>query len=178
MVSILLSVANKGTPFFVQPRPGKDEKIFRLLKFKTMRDFDPRKDANEHSPSRITKMGAFVRKYSLDELLQLINVIRGDMSFVGPRPLLVEYLPLYNEEQRKRHSIRPGITGWAQINGRNALSWDQKFTLDLWYVNNISFLLDLKILFKTGLKVFKKEDINQSQDTIMPVWKGNLIEQK
>jgi lipopolysaccharide/colanic/teichoic acid biosynthesis glycosyltransferase len=173
LVSVLLGFANGGTPYFVQKRPGKDEKIFHLIKFKTMRDFDPAKDEHMHSPSRITALGSFIRKYSMDELLQLLNVIRGDMSFVGPRPLLVEYLPLYNAEQRKRHTIRPGITGWAQVNGRNALSWDQKFALDLWYVDNISLVLDLKILFKTALKVFRKEDINQSQGTIMPVWKGN-----
>ncbi len=138
-----------------------------------MRDLKPESDIDVHSPKRITKVGSFIRKYSLDELLQLVNVFTGDMSLVGPRPLLIEYLPLYNEEQRKRHAVRPGITGWAQINGRNALSWNEKFKFDTWYVAHVSFTLDAVIIFRTVLKVFRKEGVNQGEETIMPVWTGN-----
>ena len=170
---IVLSYVNHGKPFFLQERPGKDGKTFRIIKFKTMRDLNPEADLDVHSPKRITKIGSFIRKYSLDELLQLVNVFKGDMSLVGPRPLLMEYLPLYNDEQRRRHSVRPGITGWAQINGRNALSWSEKFKFDTWYVDHVSFTLDTVIIFRTILKVFRKEGVNQGKETIMPVWKGN-----
>lgn len=157
---IFLSIANKGAgAFFVQPRPGKDEKIFRIIKFKTMND---RRDENGKllpDAERLTKVGKFIRTTSLDEIPQLINVLKGDMSLIGPRPLLIDYLPLYNEQQRIRHSVRPGITGWAQVNGRNAISWKQKFEYDSWYVENISFKTDLKILVKTFQKVIKRKDI-------------------
>jgi len=170
---IILLFVNHGKPFFVQERPGRGGKLFKIIKFKTMRDLNPDADFDVHSPKRVTKIGSFIRKYSLDELLQLVNVFRGDMSLVGPRPLLIEYLPLYNEEQSKRHDVRPGITGWAQINGRNALSWSEKFKFDTWYVEHVSFTLDTVIIFKTILKVFNKEGVNQGEETIMPVWKGN-----
>tara|TARA_Y100000817_G_scaffold267996_1_gene224865 strand:- start:41 stop:511 length:471 start_codon:yes stop_codon:yes gene_type:complete len=155
-------------------RPGKNERIFKIIKFKTMND---RKDANGNllaDEERLTKIGAFVRKTSLDEIPQLLNVIKGDMSLIGPRPLLVQYLPLYNDFQRQRHLIRPGITGWAQINGRNAISWNQKFEYDVWYVKNYSFLLDLKIVFLTIKKVFVREGISQEGTATMEVFKGNL----
>jgi undecaprenyl phosphate N,N'-diacetylbacillosamine 1-phosphate transferase len=146
VVVILLAIANSGKPFFLQRRPGKNGKIFRVIKFKTMND---RKDQNGQllpDADRLTAIGSFVRKTSLDEIPQLLNVIKGDMNIIGPRPLLEEYLPLYNETQRHRHDIRPGITGWAQVNGRNAISWKQKFEYDVWYVNNVSFALDFKIV--------------------------------
>ena len=142
-VLIALAVANQGKPFFFQKRPGKKGKIFTIIKFKTMND---KKDSNGNLLSdaeRLTAVGAFVRKTSLDEIPQLINVLKGDMSLIGPRPLLVQYLPLYNEQQARRHDVRPGITGWAQVNGRNAISWNQKFDYDVWYVENISFILVL-----------------------------------
>lgn len=170
---ILLLFANKGKPFFLQPRPGKHGKVFKIIKFKTMRDLEPDSTIGSHSPERITPVGGFIRKYSLDELLQLINVLKGDMALIGPRPLLVDYLPLYNQEQGQRHNVKPGITGWAQVNGRNAISWDKKFELDVWYVNNISFLLDLEIFYKTFIKVIKKKDVNQGADETMPRWEGN-----
>lgn len=157
---IFLSIANRGAgAFFVQPRPGKDEKIFKIIKFKTMND---RRDENGKllpDAERLTKVGKFIRTTSLDEIPQLINVLKGDMSLIGPRPLLIDYLPLYNERQRIRHSVRPGITGWAQVNGRNAISWKQKFEYDIRYVENISFKTDLKILVKTFQKVIKRKDI-------------------
>lgn len=161
VVTIALCFANNGKPFFYQRRPGKNERIFSIIKFKTMND---KKDQHGNllpDAERLTAVGKFVRKTSLDEIPQLINVLKGDMSLVGPRPLLPEYLPLYNEEQRKRHEVKPGITGWAQVNGRNAISWSQKFKLDVWYVQNISFKLDAKILGLTIKKAFfKVENIN------------------
>ncbi|SFC21324.1 Sugar transferase involved in LPS biosynthesis (colanic, teichoic acid) [Flagellimonas taeanensis] len=173
VIIIVLTLTNKGTPFFLQPRPGKNGRIFKIIKFKTMRDLDPGSTMDVHNLNRVTKAGHLIRKYSLDELLQLVNVLKGDMSLVGPRPLLVEYLPLYNEVQGKRHLVRPGITGWAQVNGRNSISWTQKFELDVWYVDHLSFSLDLKILYLTLIKVVKKKDINQGIDKTMPVWEGN-----
>ena len=171
---IWLSIANKGAgAFFFQERPGKDERIFRVIKFKTMND---RKDAlGDLLPDaqRLTKVGKFVRTTSLDEIPQLLNVIKGDMSLIGPRPLLVQYLPLYNETQRRRHEVRPGITGWAQVNGRNAISWTQKFEYDVWYVNNISMLLDLKIGLMTIQKIFKREGISSDTSATMEDFKGN-----
>ena len=149
LVMLGLSIANNGKPFFFQLRPGKDERIFRIIKFKTMND---KKDEHGNllpDAKRLTPIGKFIRKTSLDEIPQLINVLKGDMSLIGPRPLLPEYLPLYSEEQKKRHFVRPGITGWAQVNGRNAISWEKKFEYDVWYVEHISFSLDIKILFKT-----------------------------
>jgi lipopolysaccharide/colanic/teichoic acid biosynthesis glycosyltransferase len=173
IVTIGLYIANQGKPFFFQRRPGLNERIFSIIKFKTMND---KKDANGNLLSdaeRLTPIGAFVRKTSLDEIPQLINVIKGDMSLIGPRPLLPEYLPLYSTEQKKRHKVRPGITGWAQVNGRNAISWTKKFELDVWYVENISFLLDLKILFLTIKKVFVREGISQTGQATMEMFKGD-----
>ncbi|WP_430895808.1 MULTISPECIES: sugar transferase [unclassified Paraflavitalea] len=170
---VFLAIANQGKPFFFQRRPGKNGRVFLLVKFKTMND---RKDQDGKllpDEVRLTKIGAFVRKTSLDELPQLINVLKGDMSLVGPRPLLVEYLPLYTPEQNRRHEVKPGITGWAQVNGRNAISWDQKFTFDVWYVDNISFLLDIKIVFLTIKKVFKSEGISSQGHATMPFFTGN-----
>ncbi|MBG6129910.1 lipopolysaccharide/colanic/teichoic acid biosynthesis glycosyltransferase [Aquimarina sp. EL_43] len=170
---LILIVVNSGKPFFFQLRPGKNGRLFKIIKFKTMSDLRSEDKGDVHNVSRITKAGAFIRKYSLDEILQLINVLKGDMSLIGPRPLLVEYLPLYNETQKKRHDVRPGITGWAQVKGRNTISWSQKFEYDVWYVENLSFILDIKILFLTIKKVIKKEGVNIDQNTIMPAWKGN-----
>jgi len=172
-VIIGLSVANNGKPFFFQLRPGKDGKIFKIVKFKTMND---KKDAAGNLLSdaeRLTKIGALVRKTSLDEIPQLLNVLKGDMSIIGPRPLLVEYLPLYNETQKRRHHVKPGITGWAQVNGRNAISWAQKFEYDVWYVEHCSFLLDLTILFKTIQKVSKSEGVSQEGQATMEKFNGN-----
>ena len=173
VIVVLLYFVNQGKPFFFQTRPGKNEKVFRIVKFKTMND---KKDANGNllpDAERITPVGAFVRKTSLDEIPQLINVLKGDMSLVGPRPLLVQYLPLYNDTQRRRHEVCPGITGWAQVNGRNAISWKQKFEYDVWYVDNMSFVLDLRILWMTVLKVFKSEGINSQTSATMEVFTGN-----
>ncbi|GGX27020.1 sugar transferase [Aquimarina muelleri] len=170
---VLLLVVNKGKPFFFQSRPGKNGELFKIIKFKTMSDLKSEDKDNVHNVSRITKAGAFIRKYSLDEILQLINVLKGDMSLIGPRPLLVEYLPLYNKEQQKRHNVRPGITGWAQVKGRNTISWSQKFEYDVWYVKNVSFSLDIKILLLTIKKVIRKEGVNVDQNITMSAWKGN-----
>lgn len=167
IVVMFLAFANRGQVFFVQDRPGKGENIFKIIKFKTMND---RKDKNGNllpDKDRLTKIGSFVRKTSLDEIPQLLNVIKGDMSLIGPRPLLVEYLPLYNSEQKRRHEVRPGITGWAQVNGRNLISWGDKFKFDVWYVDNISLKTDLKILLMTISKVVKSEGINSSNSTTM-----------
>lgn len=176
LVIILLLILNRGSVFFLQTRPGKNRKLFKLVKFKTMND---RKGINGDllpDGDRLTAIGKFVRKTSLDEIPQLINVIKGDMSLIGPRPLLVAYLPLYNERQARRHEAMPGITGWAQVNGRNAISWQQKFELDVWYVDNISFKTDCKILWTTVAKVFKREGISQDGNATMPDFKGdNLV---
>lgn len=173
LVTIGLFFANQGRPFFFQLRPGKGGRIFKIVKFKTMND---RKDGNGEllpDADRLTSVGAFVRKTSLDEIPQLINVLKGDMSLIGPRPLLVQYLPLYNERQARRHEVRPGITGWAQVNGRNAISWDQKFEFDVWYVENISLSLDIKILFMTFKKVFFREGISAEGQATMEAFRGN-----
>ena len=174
LVTLGLCIANSGKPFFFQKRPGKHEKIFSIVKFKTMND---RKDAKGNllpDSKRLTRIGKIVRKTSLDELPQLLNVLKGDMSLVGPRPLLPQYLALYSETQKRRHLVRPGITGWAQVNGRNAISWEQKFQLDVWYVDHQSFSLDLKILIRTVKKVFKTEGINtQGQATTTPFTGSN-----
>jgi len=172
VVTIGLYFANQGNPFFFQARPGLNEHIFYIIKFKTMND---KKDAQGNLLSdaeRLTPIGAFVRKTSLDEIPQLINVLKGDMSLIGPRPLLPEYLPLYNEVQKKRHLVRPGITGWAQVNGRNAISWTRKFELDVWYVENLSFSTDLKVFFTTFKKVFKSEGISQEGQATMEMFNG------
>lgn len=160
VVTIALYFANQGKPFFFQARPGLKEKIFKIIKFKTMND---KKDPNGNLLSdseRLTSIGAFVRKTSLDEIPQLINVLKGDMAIIGPRPLLPQYLPLYNETQKRRHNVRPGITGWAQVNGRNAISWSKKFELDVEYVDNLSFMMDVNVFFTTFKKVFKSEGIS------------------
>jgi undecaprenyl phosphate N,N'-diacetylbacillosamine 1-phosphate transferase len=170
---IALRIQNKGTAFFYQERPGLCQKPFQIIKFKTMTD--ERDDSGVLLPDveRITKFGHFVRKLSIDELPQLVNVLKGEMSLIGPRPLLFKYIPLYTTAQRRRHNVRPGITGWAQVNGRNAISWTKKFELDLYYVENISFKLDVQILIKTFLKVIKREGINQSDARPMQPFTGN-----
>jgi undecaprenyl phosphate N,N'-diacetylbacillosamine 1-phosphate transferase len=168
---ILITISKK--PFFYQKRPGKDERIFSIIKLKTMKDL---KDENSNlleDHLRLNFFGSLIRKLSIDEIPQLINVIKGEMSLVGPRPLLESYLPLYNSFQRKRHLIRPGITGWAQVNGRNSLSWKDKFELDVWYVENLSFLLDIKIILLTMKKVFIREGVNQTEKVTMVHFKGN-----
>ncbi len=173
VVTLALAIANKGKPFFVQKRPGKDERIFKIIKFKTMND---RRDAAGNllpDADRLTKVGKLVRKTSLDEIPQLLNVLKGDMSLVGPRPLLPEYLPLYNTEQKKRHQVRPGITGWAQVNGRNAISWQDKFAYDVWYVKQQSFAVDIKILGKTIKKVLVSEGISAENHATITNFKGN-----
>lgn len=173
IVTIGLYFANQGKPFFFQERPGLNEKIFKIIKFKTMND---KKDAQGNLLSdaeRLTPIGAFVRKTSLDEIPQLINVLKGDMSLIGPRPLLPQYLPLYNETQKRRHNVRPGITGWAQVNGRNAISWQKKFELDVWYVENISFTTDLKVFITTFKKVFISEGISQEGQVTIEPFNGN-----
>lgn len=160
VIYIWLTIANKGAgALFYQERPGKDEKIFRVMKFKSMTD---ERDANGNllpEAKRLTKVGAFIRKTSIDELPQLINVLKGDMALIGPRPLLPKYLPLYNDEQHRRHEVRPGITGWAQVNGRNNVTWTEKFKLDVWYVDNCSFVLDIRIIFMTIKNVLASKDI-------------------
>ncbi|MGR3856337.1 sugar transferase [Chryseobacterium indologenes] len=173
IVMVGLFLSNDGKPFFFQLRPGKNGKVFKIIKFKTMND---KKDSNGNLLSdaeRLTAVGSFVRKTSLDEIPQLINVLKGDMSLIGPRPLLVQYLPLYNEHQARRHEVRPGITGWAQINGRNAISWNQKFDYDVWYVENISFILDCKIFFLTAKKVFIREGVSADGHVTIEPFQGN-----
>lgn len=173
IVMISLAFANQGKPFFFQARPGLNKRIFKIIKFKTMND---KKDAEGNlltDAERLTSIGAFVRKTSLDEIPQLINVLRGDMAIIGPRPLLPQYLSLYNHKQKRRHDVRPGITGWAQINGRNAISWEKKFALDVWYVNNISLILDIKILFLTIKKVVLREGVSQEGQATMEAFNGN-----
>lgn len=173
LIVIFLAIVNNGKPFFFQKRPGKDEQIFTIVKFKTMNDKKDDEGNLLPDAKRLTAIGKFVRATSLDEIPQLLNVLKGDMSFVGPRPLLPEYLPLYNEFQKKRHAVKPGITGWAQVSGRNAISWEKKFELDVWYVEHQSFLLDLKILLKTVKKVIFKEDINTEGVATTTPFKGS-----
>lgn len=170
VVTVWLHFANKGAgAFFTQERPGKDERIFKLYKFKSMTD---ERDAEGNllpDGERLTSVGRFIRKTSLDELPQLWNVLKGDMSFIGPRPLLVQYLPLYSASQRRRHEVRPGITGWAQVSGRNAISWEKKFALDVWYVDHLSFCLDCIIIWRTVVKVLRREGISSAScDTMEP----------
>lgn len=173
VITIWLHFANKGAgAFFFQERPGKNGKIFKVIKFKTMTD---ERDAEGNllpDADRLTKVGSFVRSTSIDELPQLINVLKGDMALIGPRPLLVQYLPLYSKEQARRHEVRPGITGWAQCHGRNSISWTRKFELDVWYVDHISFLTDLKVIFLTIKKVVCREDINSAHDATMEDFDG------
>ena len=173
IVIIALLFANKGKVFFLQNRPGKNGKIFKIIKFRTMNN---KRDAHGNllpDLERLTKIGKLVRKTSLDEIPQLINVLLGNMSLIGPRPLLPEYLPLYNDFQKKRHHIKPGITGWAQINGRNAVEWEKKFKFDVWYVENMSFFLDLQIMFLTLKKVLKLEGVNREGEATNIAFKGN-----
>ncbi len=174
IVAIGLHFANKGAgAFFFQKRPGKNAKVFEVIKFKTMTD-DCDEDGNLlPDEQRLTKVGRFVRSYSIDELPQLINVLKGDMSLIGPRPLLIEYLPLYSAEQARRHEVRPGISGWAQCHGRNAISWEQKFKLDVWYVDHCSLITDLKVILITILAVLKREGINSSEMSTMPKFNGH-----
>jgi len=173
IIYIILFFVNQGKSFFVQMRPGKNEKIFKLIKFKTMNDNVDLEGNLLPDEKRLTKIGKFLRKTSLDEIPQLLNVIKGDMSLVGPRPLLVEYLPLYDKFQKRRHEVKPGITGWAQVNGRNAISWDKKFELDVWYVDNISLKLDIKIIFLTIKKVIIREGISSNTSVTMEKFNGN-----
>ena len=173
IVFLLLSIANGGNAFFVQKRPGKGNKIFKIIKFKSMNDKKDENGALLPDEDRITKVGHFVRKTSLDEIPQLLNVLKGDMSLIGPRPLLVDYLPLYSKEQSRRHTIRPGVTGWAQVNGRNAISWTKKFEYDVWYVDHCSFLLDMKIFWMTFLKVIKRDGISSDTNATMEIFTGN-----
>lgn len=173
IVTVWLHFANKGAgAFFFQERPGKNAKIFKVIKFKSMTD---ERDENGNllpDAQRLTKIGKFVRSTSIDELPQLINVLKGDMALIGPRPLLVQYLPLYSPEQARRHEVRPGITGWAQCNGRNAISWTKKFELDVWYVDNISLKTDLKVIFTTIKKVLQRADINSETAATMEAFNG------
>lgn len=174
LITFWLHFANKGAgAFFLQERPGKKGKIFKVIKFKTMTDERDTDGNLLPDEKRLTKVGRFVRSTSIDELPQLINVLKGDMALIGPRPLLVQYLPLYSKEQTRRHEVRPGITGWAQVNGRNAISWTKKFELDVWYVDHCSFLLDLKIIFLTIKKVFVREGISQTGQATMEYFTGN-----
>lgn len=172
VITVFLWFANDGKPFFIQPRPGKNTRIFRIVKFKTMNDRrDP--DGNLLPDSeRLTSIGSFIRKSSLDELPQLFNVLKGDMSLIGPRPLLTHYVHLYNDFQNRRHEVRPGITGWAQVNGRNAISWDQKFAYDVWYVDHVSFITDCKIVLKTIKKVLVSEGINAADHSTIEPFNG------
>lgn len=174
IITIWLHFANKGAgAFFTQERPGKDGKIFKVIKYKTMTD--ERDESGNLLPDaqRLTKVGKFVRSTSIDELPQLINVLKGDMALIGPRPLLVKYLPLYSEEQARRHEVRPGITGWAQCNGRNAISWTKKFELDVWYVDHCTLCTDIKIIWITIMKVLKRADISQEGQATMEAFNGN-----
>lgn len=176
LIIILQLFFHKGKLFFKQQRPGYKGQLFFILKFKTMSDSLDENGNLLPDVKRLTPWGSFLRKTSLDELPQLINIVKGEMSLVGPRPLLTEYLSLYNERQKRRHDVRPGVTGWAQINGRNAISWDQKFELDIWYVEHLSLWLDIKILFRTLKKVLWAEEVNHTGHATMPVFKGNDYE--
>ncbi|MBP5785463.1 MAG: sugar transferase, partial [Methanobrevibacter sp.] len=174
IVTIWLQFANKGAgAFFFQDRPGKDAKIFKVIKFKTMTDEHDAEGNLLPDEDRLTKVGKFVRSTSIDELPQLINVLKGDMALIGPRPLLVQYLPLYSEEQMRRHEVRPGISGWAQCHGRNSISWTEKFKLDVWYVDHISLITDLKVIGITIMKVIKRADINEDGQATMETFNGN-----
>ena len=174
LAALFLHFANKGAgAFFLQERPGKDGRIFKIIKFKTMTD---ERDADGNllpDAQRLTKVGRIVRSTSLDELPQLLNVLKGDMSLIGPRPLVVQYLPLYSPEQARRHEVRPGITGWAQVHGRNAITWQEKFKLDVWYVDHCTFATDLKVIWLTVVNVLKRKDINSSTSATMEFFTGN-----
>jgi len=173
IILVLLFFLNHGKPFFIQKRVGLNNSIFYIVKFRTMNNLCSPEGTLLSDLERLTPIGSFIRKTSLDELPQLFNVLKGEMSLIGPRPLLVEYLPLYNEHQKRRHELKPGITGWAQVNGRNAISWQEKFDLDVWYVDHCSFSLDMKILWLTILKVFKREGINQTGQATVEKFNGH-----
>jgi undecaprenyl phosphate N,N'-diacetylbacillosamine 1-phosphate transferase len=173
IVLVILAISNKGHIWFTQTRPGKNGKLFDVIKFKTMTDEQDSNGVLLSDEKRLTGIGKFIRKTSLDELPQLVNVIIGNMSIVGPRPLLVEYLALYNAQQQRRHEVKPGITGWAQVNGRNTVAWKERFELDVWYVEHISFWVDVKILLQTVNKVFRAEGINSANAATMERFKGN-----
>lgn len=170
---ICLFIVNSGHPFFYQLRPGKDERVFKLIKFKSMTDQRDEKGVLLSYEKRITRIGSFIRKYSLDEIPQLFNVLLGDMSLIGPRPLLIKYLPLYNDFQKQRHLVKPGITGWAQVHGRNSISWEEKFKYDVWYIEHLSFKTDVLILILTIKKVILKDGINSGPNLNMVAFKGN-----
>jgi undecaprenyl phosphate N,N'-diacetylbacillosamine 1-phosphate transferase len=172
-ITLLLAFANQGKPFFVQLRPGKNGTVFKIVKFKTMNDKKDNTGKLLPDAERLTKIGSWVRKTSMDEIPQLLNVVLGDMSIVGPRPLLTHYVHLYSDFQNRRHEVKPGITGWAQVNGRNAISWDQKFQYDVWYVDHISFILDVKIILKTIIKVIKSDGINAADAATIEPFDGN-----
>lgn len=173
LLALLLALANRGTPFFRQTRPGRGGRLFRIVKFKTMTDARDSRGELLSDEQRLTRAGALVRSLSLDELPQLFNVLAGQMSFIGPRPLLPEYLPLYTAEQAHRHDVRPGITGWAQVNGRNAISWERKFELDVWYVDHLNFLLDMRIIFLTLAKVVRRQGISAEGCATMQKFTGS-----
>lgn len=178
LLTAILVFFKIGRPIlFKQIRPGKDEKLFTIYKFRTMSNEKDKNDNLLPDEVRLSRVGKFIRKTSLDELPQLFNVLKGEMSFVGPRPLLVEYLPLYNKEQKKRHNVIPGITGWAQVNGRNAISWEEKFAYDVWYVDHQSLLLDMKIMWMTFLKVIKRSDVSSVSSVTMEKFKGSIDEE-
>ena len=173
LLALLLALANRGTPFSRQTRPGRGGRLFRIVKFKTMTDARDSRGELLPDEQRLTRAGALVRSLSLDELPQLFNVLAGQMSFIGPRPLLPEYLPLYTAEQARRHDVRPGITGWAQVNGRNAISWERKFELDVWYVDHLNFLLDMRIIFLTLAKVVRRQGISAEGCATMQKFTGS-----
>lgn len=174
VVAVFLHFANKGTgAFFLQERPGKDGRIFKIVKFKTMTDERDAQGQLLSDEARLTRVGRFVRSISIDELPQLVNVLKGDMALIGPRPLLPKYLPLYSEEQMRRHAVRPGISGWAQCHGRNAISWTEKFKLDVWYVDHLSLWVDIKIIYLTTLKVLKRDGISEEGQATMEAFNGH-----
>ncbi len=171
--ALLLAIANRGKVFFTQERPGKDERIFKVIKFKTMNDHRDAEGNLLPDAERLTAVGRFIRSTSIDELPQLLNVLKGDMSFIGPRPLLVQYLPLYSPAQRRRHAVKPGISGWAQVNGRNAIGWQKKFELDVWYVEHISLATDLRVFWMTIDNILRRKDISQQGQATMELFNGN-----
>ena len=178
LISIILTINNQGgTPFFLQYRPGKEGQLFKMIKFKTMTDAKDAYGDLLPDAQRLTRVGKFMRKTSLDELPQLVNVLRGEMSLIGPRPLLPFYLDLYNDFQKRRNEVKPGITGWAQVNGRNNVPWKERFELDVWYVDHISFILDVKILWLTVLKVLSFKDVNENGQATSQEFKGNDVEE-
>jgi undecaprenyl phosphate N,N'-diacetylbacillosamine 1-phosphate transferase len=173
VTSVLLAFQNRGTPFFLQTRPGKHQRAFKIIKFKTMTDERDAEGDLLQDVNRLTNFGKIIRKLSIDELPQLINVLKGDMSLIGPRPLLFKYVPLYTKEQLRRHEVKPGITGWAQVNGRNNISWEKKFKLDVFYIDNLSFIFDIRILWMTFVKVIRREGVNQTINRPMQPFDGS-----